>query len=41
MLLSSIWNALDRENRVSLAVRTIDLHSGVMVQKIFNAREER
>ena len=36
-LTEAVWNALDRENRVSLWTRTIDLRSGEVCTRIVNA----
>ena len=38
-LTEAVWNALDRENRVSLWTRTIDLRTGEVRTRIVNANE--
>ena len=38
-LTEAVWNALDRENRVSLWTRTVDLRSGEVRTRIVNANE--
>lgn len=38
-LTEAVWNALDKENRVSLWTRTVDLRSGEVRTRIVNANE--
>ena len=38
-LTEAVWNALDRENRVSLWTRTVDLRTGEVRTRIVNANE--